>query len=113
MVRLLVSFAAMLLGGLEVWLCWVGSQRRLRPRHPLGIPLASVRRRSDAAWYAAHEAGAGPFGIGGGVAAACGMAILVNGLDVIGVGLAVVAAVALVAGAVGAAAVGSRAAATA
>ena len=104
-----MSLAAMLLGGLEVWLCWVGSQRRLRPRHPLGIPLASVRR-SDAAWYAAHEAAAGPLGVGGGVAAVCGMAILVNGLDVIGVGLAVVAAVALVAGAVAAAVVGSRAA---
>lgn len=110
MARVLVSLAAMLLGGLEVWLCWVGSQRRLRPRHPLGIPLASVRR-SDAAWYAAHEAAAGPCGVGGGVAAACGMAILVNGFDVIGVGLALVAAVALVAGAAGAAIVGSRAAA--
>ena len=111
MARLLVSFAAMALGLLEVWLCWVGSQRRLRTRHPLGIPLASVRR-SDAAWYTAHEAAAGAYGLGGGVAAVCGMAILVNGLDVIGVGLAVVAAVALVAGAVGAAVVGSRAAAT-
>ena len=111
MARVLVSIAAILLGGLELWLCWVGSQRRLRPGHPVGIPLRSVRR-SDAAWYAAHEAAAGAYGLGGGVAAICGMAILVNGLDVIGVGLAVVAAVALVAGVVSASIVGSRAAAT-
>ncbi|MDQ2677863.1 MAG: hypothetical protein M3Y51_03895 [Actinomycetota bacterium] len=111
MARVLVALAAIVLGSLELWLCWAGSQRRLPAGGPLGIPLGSVRR-SDEAWYAAHEAAAGAFGLGGGVAAICGMAVLVNGLDVIGVALSVVAAVALVAGAVAAAIVGSRAAAT-
>lgn len=109
MAGLLIGLTAILVGAAEVWLCWRGSQRRLTPGGPIGLPLASVRR-SDATWYAAHEAAAGPFGVAGGIACTCGIGIVVNGFDVIGAGLAVVAAVSVVVGALWAGVVGQRAA---
>lgn len=98
MARLAVALAALLLGALEVWLCWAGSQRRLPPGGLVGIRLPSIRR-SDDAWYAAHEAAAAPFGLGGGIACTCGLGVLFIGLDVIGVALGIIAAVAVVVGA--------------
>ena len=84
----------MIIGAAELWVCWLGSQRRLAPNRIVGIRL-SVTRASDEAWYVAHEAAAGPLGIGGAIAAACGAAVLVTGLDLVGVVVAALGAVAL------------------
>ncbi len=84
----------MIIGASELWVCWLGSQRRLAPNRFVGIRLP-VTRASDEAWYVAHEAAAGPLGIGGAIAAACGAAVLVTGLDLVGVVVAALGAVAL------------------
>ncbi|MHB1139339.1 MAG: SdpI family protein [Microthrixaceae bacterium] len=109
MPQLLVGLALLLFGAGELWLCWLGSQRRLPPNGVVGIRVP-VTRRSDAAWYAAHEAAAGPLGVGGGVGAFCGLGVLVTGVDSIGLAVAAVGAVALLAGPSLATAVGVRAA---
>lgn len=106
---LLLGLLFVLAGAVELWLAWLGSQRRLAPGSFVGVRLPATRR-SDAAWYAAQEATAGPYGIGGGVGAVCGLALFVTGLDVIGVAVAAVAAVALLAGASGATVAALRAA---
>ena len=93
----IVGLALVLGGAAELWLCWVGSQRRVRPNSWIGVRLPQTRR-SDAAWYAAHEAAAGAFGLGGAIGAICGIGVFVNGLDVIGVGVAALGVVALLAG---------------
>ena len=92
-----VGLALVVAGGAELWIAWIGSQRRLRPNSWVGIRLPQTRR-SDAAWYAAHEAAAGAFGLGGGVAAVCGIGVFANGLDAIGVAVAALGLVALLAG---------------
>lgn len=97
MTQVLVGLALLLAGGAELWTCWLGSQRRLPPNGFVGVRLPSTRR-SDAAWYAAHEAAAAPLGVAGGVGAFCGLGVLVTGLDTIGVAVAVIGTVALLAG---------------
>lgn len=92
MTGLLVGLALIAVGAAELWLCWLGSQHRLAPSSWVGIRLPATRR-SDAAWYAAHEAAAGPFGLAGGIAATCGVGLVVNGWDTVG---AIVAAAGLV-----------------
>jgi SdpI/YfhL protein family len=106
---LIVGLALLLAGGAELWLCWRGSQRRLTPSSWVGIRLPATRR-SDAAWYAAHEAAAGPFGVGGGIAATCGLGVFVNGWDTVGAVVAAVGLVALLGGTAGAVVVGVAAA---
>ncbi len=91
---LLAGLAAILVGGLLLWTCWLGSQRRLPRNRIVGIRLPSTLR-SDEAWTTAHVAAAVPFGLGGGIVCTCGIGILVNGLDLIGIGLGVIALVAL------------------
>ncbi len=82
--------AALLLGGAAlVWISWAGSQRALRPNGWVGLRLPSTRR-SDDAWYAAHQAAAGPLGVGGGVLLAGGAGVLFTGFDLIGQVLALV-----------------------
>jgi hypothetical protein len=104
----IVGLALILAGAGELWLCWRGSQHRLAPGSWVGLPLRSARR-DDEAWYVAHEAAAGPFGLCGGIAAVCGLGVLVNGLDVIGIVVAAVGAVTLVIGLAAAVAVARRA----
>ena len=91
---LLVGASLVVAGAVTVWLAWAGSQRTLAPNGVVGIRLPATRR-SDEAWYAAHQAAAGPLGVGGGVCVACGLAVLFTGLDVIGWSLVVVALAAL------------------
>lgn len=66
MVDLLVGLALVLLGAGTVWVSWAGSQRRLGRR---GVHAA------------------GPLGVGGGAACACGLGVVFGGLDAIGLGL--------------------------
>jgi uncharacterized membrane protein len=106
---LLAGAGLVLLGAALLWIAWAGSQHRLAPNAVAGIRLPATRR-SDEAWYAAHAAAAGPFGVGGGVACACGMATMFTGLDVIGVGLVVVGLAAATTATGVATAVGLRAA---
>jgi hypothetical protein len=87
---ILVGLALTAAGALTVWLSWLGSQRRLAPGGWVGFRLPATRR-SDEAWYAAHEAAAGPLGVGGGACAACGVGVLFTGLDVVGWALVVIA----------------------
>ena len=84
-------------GALTVWVSWLGSQRKLAPNGVVGLRLPATRR-SDAAWYAAHQAAAGPLGVAGGAAVACGVGVLFTGLDVIGWVLAVIGLAALTTG---------------
>jgi len=91
-----VSLLLVLIGSAELWLCWLGSQRRLPPNALVGIRL-SATRTSDEAWYVAHESAAGLFGLGGGVGATCGVAVLFTGLDLVGIAVAAIGAVALLA----------------
>ena len=93
----LVGFALVLAGAAGLWVAWIGSQRRLPPNSWIGVRLPQTRR-SDAAWYAAHEASAGPLGLGGGVAAFCGLGVLVTGLDTVGLAVAAIGVVGLLAG---------------
>jgi SdpI/YfhL protein family len=106
---LIVGFALVLAGGAELWCCWLGSQRRLAPNSWAGIRLPATRR-SPQAWYTAHEAAAGAFGLGGGIGATCGVAVFINGLDTIGVVVASVGLVAILGGVIGATALAVRAA---
>ena len=82
-----LGLALTIAGALAVWLSWLGSQRKLRPNGVVGIRLPATRR-SDAAWYAAHQAAAGPFGVAGGVTAACGVAVVFTGWVLVIVGVA-------------------------
>ena len=84
---LVVGLLLLLMGAAELWVCWLGSQRRLAPNGVVGIRLEATRS-SEEALYTAHESAAAPLGIGGGIAAACGAAVLLTGLDVVGVGVA-------------------------
>ncbi len=77
----MVGLALTLAGGTFLWLAWVGSQR-------------------PAARRAARQAAAGPLGVGGGVAATCGVAVVFTGVDAIGVALVVAALAALAVSAV-------------
>lgn len=104
-----LGLALTIAGALAVWLSWLGSQRKLRPNGVVGIRLPATRR-SDAAWYAAHQAAAGPFGVAGGVTAACGVAVVFTGLDLIGWVLVIVGVAALTTGVGVATAVALRAA---
>jgi hypothetical protein len=107
---LLVGAALVLAGAALIWIAWLGSQRRLAPNAFAGIRLPAARR-SDDAWYAAHEAAAGPFGVGGGVVCACGLATMFSGeLDVIGVVLVIIGLAALTSATALATVVGLRAA---
>ncbi len=90
---LLVGAGLVLLGAALLWISWAGSQHRLPPNAVAGIRLA-----------------AGPFGLGGGVACACGVATMFTGLDVIGIGLVVVGLAAVTTATGVATAVGLRAA---
>jgi hypothetical protein len=97
-------------GAALIWIAWVGSQRRLAPDAVVGIRLPAVRR-SDDAWYAAHEAAAGAFGVGGGVACACGLATMTSGeLDLIGMVFVIIGLAALTTATAVATAMGLRAA---
>ncbi len=87
---LTVGIAVMLGGAGLLWVSWAGSQRSLRPNALIGIRLPATRR-SDDAWYATHRAAAGPFGVGGGITAVCGVGVLFTGFDVIGQVLTLVA----------------------
>jgi uncharacterized membrane protein len=106
---LLIGAALVLLGAALLWIAWAGSQHRLAPNAVVGIRLPATRR-SEAAWYAAHDAAAGPFGLGGGVACACGVATMFTGFDVIGVVLVIVGLAAATTATGVATAVGLRAA---
>jgi hypothetical protein len=89
----LVGLLLVACGGALLWTAWSGSQRRLRRNWFIGIRTRATLR-SDEAWAAAHEAAAGPLGVGGGFTALGGLAVLVSGVDdVIGV-VAVTAATA-------------------
>jgi hypothetical protein len=90
----IVGLALVVAGALTVWLAWLGSQRKLPPNGVAGIRLPATRR-SDDAWYAAHQAAAGPLGVGGGATAACGLGVLFAGLDTIGWVLVIIALAAL------------------
>ncbi len=57
---LLVGLALVVGGAVLVWVSWAGSQGSLRPNGIVGLRVPSARR-SDAAWYAAHRAAAGPW----------------------------------------------------
>jgi hypothetical protein len=91
---ILIGLALVVAGALTAWLAWLGSQRRLPPNGVAGIRLPATRR-SDEAWYAAHEAAAGPLGVGGGATVACGLGVVFTGLDMIGWALVVIALAAL------------------
>lgn len=91
---LAVGALLLVAGGVTLWLAWAGSQRKLPPNSVAGIRLPATRR-SPEAWYAAHQAAAGPLGVGGGATAACGLGVLFTGLDVIGWVLVVVGLAAL------------------
>lgn len=78
---LIVGLALVLAGAGLVWLAWLGSQRRL-----------SANRWGG---HDAHQAAAGPLGVGGGAVATCGVGVMAVGLDVVGTVLAAVALVAL------------------
>lgn len=91
---LLVGLGLVLVGAVTVWLAWLGSQCKLPPNAVAGIRVPATRR-SDAAWYAAHQAAAGPLGVGGGATVACGLGVLFTGLDVIGWVLVIIALAAL------------------
>jgi hypothetical protein len=107
---LLAGAALVLAGAALVWIAWLGSQRRLAPNAVVGIRLPATRR-SDDAWYAAHEAAAGPFGVGGGVVCACGLATMFSGeLDVIALVLVIIGLAALTTATAVATVVGLRAA---
>jgi hypothetical protein len=102
---LLVGGAIALTGVWFVWLAWQGS------RGAISQPGVTRRRSPDGSgWAKACEAAAGPIGVGGGVAAAGGLAVMATGLDTVGwiVSIGAIAAVgiAAVAGVV----VGARAA---
>jgi hypothetical protein len=84
---------------------WRGSQRRLPPGGPLGLPLRSLRR-DEHAWRTGHEAAAGPIGVAAGVAAVGALAVATSGTDTVGATAALLAAAGTVAGV----AVGVRAA---
>ena len=91
---ILVGLVLVVAGAVTTWLAWLGSQRRLPPNAVAGIRLPATRR-SDEAWYAAHQAAAGPLGVGGGATVACGLGVLFTGLDSIGWGLVIVGLAAL------------------
>ncbi|MEX0768871.1 MAG: SdpI family protein [Microthrixaceae bacterium] len=91
---LVISLLLISVGASEIWLCWLGSQRRLRPNSLIGIRLGAIKA-SDESWYVAHESAAGIFGVGGGIAAACGAAVLLTGLDLVGTVVAVIGAIAV------------------
>lgn len=91
---LVVGMLLVAAGAATVWLAWLGSQRKLPPNNVAGIRLPATRR-SPEAWYAAHQAAAGPLGVGGGLTAACGLGVLFAGLDAIGWVLVIVALAAL------------------
>ena len=91
---ILVGLVLVVAGAVTTWLAWLGSQRRLPPNALAGIRLPATRR-SDEAWYAAHQAAAGPLGVGGGATVACGLGVLFTGLDSIGWGLVIVGLAAL------------------
>ncbi len=86
---LLVGLALVVGGAVLVWVSWAGSQGSLRPNGVVGLRVPSARR-SDAAWYAAHRAAAGPLGVGGGVLLVSGVGVLFTGFDLIGQVLALV-----------------------
>jgi hypothetical protein len=79
---LIVGAALALVGAGMVWLAWLASQRRLSPTRWGG--------------HQAHQAAAGPLGVGGGTVATCGVGVLAVGLDVVGTVLVVAALVASV-----------------
>ena len=91
---ILVGLVLVVAGAVTTWLAWLGSQRRLPPNAEAGSRLPATRR-SDEAWYAAHQAAAGPLGVGGGTTVACGLGVLFTGLDSIGWGLVIVGLAAL------------------
>ncbi len=91
---ILIGLALVVAGALTAWLAWLGSQRRLPPNGVAGIRLPATRR-SDEAWYAAHQAAAGPLGVGGGATVACGLGVVFTGLDTIGWALVIIALAAL------------------
>lgn len=105
----LVGLVLTIGGALTVWVAWLGSQRKLRPNGVVGIRLPATRR-SESAWYAAHQAAAGPLGVAGGASAACGVGVVFTGLDVIGWVLVIVGLAALTTGVGLATAVALRAA---
>lgn len=90
----MIGVVLTLAGAAFLWIAWSGSQQRLAPNRWAGIRVAATMR-SDEAWYSAHQAAAGPLGVGGGVAAACGIGVVFTGMDVIGEALLVVALVAM------------------
>lgn len=98
MTALLTGAALMAAGLALLWLAWRGSQRQLPPGSFAGVRLRSTTR-DDPAWFAAHEAAAGPLGLGGAVAAVFGLGVAVTGLDTVGLVLLGCAVVALLAGA--------------
>jgi hypothetical protein len=106
---LLIGAALMCGGAALLWVAWRGSQRRLPPSSLVGVRLRSTTG-DEQRWYAAHEAAAGPLGLGGAVGAMFGFGVVVTGLDTVGLVLASVALAALVVGAVTGCAVGARAA---
>lgn len=85
-----VGGVLVLAGAALLWVAWRGSQRELRRNRFVGIRVRSTMR-SDAAWYSAHEAAAGPLGVGGGIACAGGIGVLATGVDDV-IGVAVVTA---------------------
>lgn len=109
---LLAGLALLVAGGVAMWVAWEGSQGRLRPGHPLGVRARSTLAGDDA-WRAGHRAAAAPLGVGAGVVAGAGLAVLAVGTgDVIGwvvVGVGVLALVTAVALAVRAAVDAARA----
>ncbi|CAB4914943.1 unannotated protein [freshwater metagenome] len=94
MAGLIVGVVLVAMGLAELWVCWLGSQRKLPPNALVGIRLPATRS-SEEAWYVAHESAAGLLGLGGGIAATCGIAVLFTGLDVVGVAVAALGFVAL------------------
>ncbi len=94
MAGLIVGLVLVVMGLAELWVCWLGSQRRLPPNAAVGIRLPATRT-SEEAWYVAHESAAGLLGLGGGIAATCGIAVLFTGFDVVGVAVAALGFVAL------------------
>ncbi len=87
---LIIGAVLILAGAALLWVAWAGSQGTLPPNGFVGIRVPATRC-SDAAWYAAHRAAAGPLGIGGAITATCGVGVLFAGFDVIGLVLALIA----------------------
>lgn len=106
MVTAVVAIAFLAVGAALSWVAWVGSQRRLAPGGLVGLPMSTVRS-SESDWYAAHEAAAGPLGLGGGVALTCGVGVVVVGTDLVGWAIAAIGAL-LVLSCVVVAVVGAR-----